>query len=120
MVGKMKLNRNLRRARSEYVVIIPTDRELQIDLDGPEALRRYGWQFEMFKRNGLADGWKEKVLPSKTPGHVHVIITMPQPMKLKNRIAVQTILGDDIKRAAFNWIRACKRSRVPIALFRKK
>ena len=117
----MKLNRNLTRERADGTrVILATPRTLQLDLDSPAAVRRYGWQWQLLKRAEMARGWREKILPSKTRGHVHIIITLPQPLPLGTRIALQALLGSDIKREMFNWIRGSKRSKFPVVLFERR
>lgn len=117
----MKLNANLRRARAAGLVVVPAkSNTLQLDLDGARAVRRYGWQYQLLARERLTRGWREKILPSKTAGHCHIIITLPRPLPLGTRIALQVLLGSDIKREMFNWIRGTKRSKFPVVLFERK
>lgn len=117
----MKLNGNLRKARAKGFVVIEADsRTLQIDLDGAKAVRRYGWQFWQLEQAGVTKGWREKIGPSKSPGHVHVYIRLPKPKPIMERLALQSILGDDHKRAGFNYIRVKNGSRSPIVFFEKK
>ena len=116
-----KLNSNLKKMRAKGFVVIEADsRTLQIDLDSARALRRYGWQYWQLEQNGITKGWRERLIPSKSRGHVHVYIRTPDAKPIMERIALQTILGADPKREEFNYIRAKKKSRSPIVLFEKK
>lgn len=115
-----RLNANLRKARAKGFVVIEADsRTLQIDLDGARALRRYGWQFWQLEQAGITKGWRERLTESKSRGHVHVTIKLPNPMRIMERIALQSILGSDGKREGFNYVRAKKGSKCPIVFFEK-
>jgi hypothetical protein len=77
-------------------------------------------QYSILRKAGLTVGWKEKLLPSKKAGHAHVVITLPMPIKNLERVALQAILGSDIKREAFNYTRVKNGNKYPIVLFRRK
>lgn len=116
-----KINANLRKARAKGYVVIEADAHtLQIDLDGARALRRYGWQYWQLEQAGITKGWKEKIVASKSRGHVHVYIKTPDAKPIVERIAFQAILGSDTKREGFNLIRAKRRSRSPIVFFERR
>jgi hypothetical protein len=111
----------LKRAlKSGLKVVQPKPNELQIDLDGARALRRYGMQFSILRKAGLARRWKEKIQPSKKPGHVHITITLPVKIDNVQRVALQAVLGSDIRREAFNFCRVVKRNKYPIAFFERE
>jgi hypothetical protein len=115
-----RLNGNLRKARAKGYVVVEADAHtLQLDLDGARAVRRYGWQYWQLEQHGITKGWKEKLVASKSKGHVHVYIRTPDAKPIMERIALQTILGSDTKREGFNYIRAKKRSKAPIVLFER-
>jgi hypothetical protein len=110
----------LTRARKlHWQIIEPKPNELQLDLDGARAMRLYGMQFSILRRAGLTKRWKEKIIPSKKAGHVHVVITMPNSIKNLERVALQAVLGSDIKREAFNYARVKRHNKYPIVLFKK-
>jgi hypothetical protein len=116
----MQLNRNLKRARAKgLTVIVAQPNELQIDIDKSKALELYGWQMYMLREAKLTKGWRVRILPSKSRGHAHILVTMPRKMRLIERILLQTLLGSDIKREMFNYLRAKRGSKLPIVLFRR-
>jgi hypothetical protein len=120
-VTTTKLQWGIQRAKkSGWKIVEPKPNQLQLDLDGARAVRRYGMQFSILKKSGLANGWKELVLSSKKSGHVHVVITLPKAVRNLERVALQAILGSDIKREAFNFCRVKKRNKYPIVLFRRE
>lgn len=111
----------LKRAKSKgWRIVEPKPNELQIDLDGARALRQYGMQFSIIRKAGLAKGWMEYIRSSKKSGHVHVIIRLPKKIDNRERVLLQAILGSDIKREAFNYVRVVKRNKYPIVLFERK
>jgi hypothetical protein len=116
-----ELQWGISRARSRgWRIVEPKPNELQIDLDGARALRQYGMQFSILRRAGLAKGWMEHIKESKKRGHVHVIIRMPKRINNRERVLLQAVLGSDIKREAFNYVRVVKRNKYPIVLFEKE
>jgi hypothetical protein len=135
-VKRDDMNPNLLRARRRgQVAVEPKPNELQIDIDNPRALRRYGIIYAILYRHGIAKGWRERILPSRTRGHVHIIITMPDRRfcgkacrkhgkghkiyyPLLERIGLQAILCSDPSREAFNYCRAKLHHKYPVVLFR--
>lgn len=109
-----------RARRSGWKIVEPAPNQLQLDLDGARAIRKYGMQWSILYRAGLTKGWKEKLQPSKKNGHVHVVITMPKAVDNLERVALQAVLGSDVKREAFNYCRVKKHNKYPIVLFRKE
>ena len=111
----------LTRARKDGLVIIePKANQLQLDLDGARSLRRYGMQYSILRRAGLTRGWREKIVPSKRSNHVHITITMPQSIGDMERVALQSILGSDLKREAFDYTRVKKGNKYPIVFFERE
>jgi hypothetical protein len=106
--------------RLGWKVIEPKANELQLDLDGALAVRKYGAQYAILRKAGLTRKWKEKILPSKRKNHVHVVISLPAKIKNIERVALQAVLGSDIKREAFNFTRVKKRNKYPIVLFKRE
>ena len=116
-----KLQWGLTRARKHgWRIVEPKANQLQLDLDGARALRKYGMQFSILRKSGLTAGWKELIKGSKKRSHVHIVITMPKKIKNLERVALQAILGSDIKREAFNYTRVKKRNKYPIVLFERE
>ena len=122
MPKRANLNWNVKRAKKRGMrVVVPSARQLQIDLDSHEALITYAGQINLLRRRSdITKGWRKTIRPSETRGHFHITITMPKPLSVKHRIALQALLGSDLKREAMNWIRAYKRQRLPILLFTKE
>lgn len=117
----MNLQKNLRRARLRGLVVVrPKENELQVDIDSHTSLRHYGWHYRMLMEAGLTRGWRPRIVTSKTKGHAHITIRLPRPMPLLERILLQSILRSDPHRETFNYIRAKKGSRTPIAFFEKE
>lgn len=110
----------VRAKKSGWKIVQPQANELQLDLDGARALRRYGMQFSILRKAGLTKGWREKIKPSKKAQHVHVVITLPREIGNLERVALQAVLGSDIKREAFNYVRVTKRNKYPIVLFERE
>lgn len=121
-LGRLNSNieKTLEAKRSNLRIIEPGPREIQIDLDGIRRMRHYADMFGIFKREGLARGWKERVIPSRARNHFHVIITLPRPLPLAERVGLAAILGDDPARAAFNYCRVKTKSKYPVVLFQPK
>ena len=100
-------------------IVIPTSRQLQIDCDGLRAFQKFAELYRMLRENGHAKGWIAKWKNSTSRGHAHITITMPRKKSLAHRIALQALLGSDLKRELFNWMRAERGSRLPVLFFEK-
>lgn len=117
----MRAQLNLRNAKRDGMLIIqPKRNQLQIDIDSARDMHNYCRQYMLLSREGLTVGWKERMTVSKGGGnHFHITITMPHRIDDLKRVAYQTVLGDDLKRAAFNLCRVIKRNKYPIVFFEK-
>lgn len=109
----------VRAKRLHWKIVEPKPNQLQLDLDGARAVRRYGMLYGILRKQGLAKRWQEKIIPSKRVNHVHVIVTLPRRINNLERVALQAILGSDITREAFNYCRVKKRNKYPIVLFER-
>lgn len=99
-------------------VIQPTPRQIQLDIDGHRALAVHTRQWHLLRAfHAPARRWKARITPSSTRGHVHVTVTLPRARPLTERILLAVLLGDDLKRGLFNYARALRRSKVPVAFF---
>jgi hypothetical protein len=114
---QLMLNRALRKGKQ---IIEPKPNELQIDIDGLRAMHRHTTLWHILKDCGLTKGWTSHILPSSQKDHFHIIITMPKNYSIVHRIAMQAILGSDIKREARNFCRAMRGNKYPIVLFKKE
>jgi hypothetical protein len=115
------LQRGIARARAANEKIVePGPRQLQIDLDGLGAVRVFCRQLAMLDGERLTRGWRYRIAPSFTRGHLHVTITLPRPAPLRDRVLLAALLGSDLKREAFNYIRGELGRRVPVAFFESR
>lgn len=121
MAKRSNLNWNVRRAKRRGVrIVVPTARQLQIDLDSYEAVLVHAGQMSLLRRRStLTKGWRKTIHRSESRGHFHITITMPKPLNVFKRIALQALLGSDMKREMMNWMRAERRQRLPILLFER-
>jgi hypothetical protein len=118
-----------RAAKKNLIAVEPAPNELQIDLDGVEAIRRFGKQYHILERAGLTKGWRKRVTNSGTKGHVHVTITASKGLSSQHctnadnldnrilRVCLQAVLGSDIQREAFNLSRVLNGQKYPIVFF---
>jgi len=118
-------------AEKNLIAVEPGPNDLQIDLDGVDAIRRFGKQYHILERAGLTKGWRKRITPSGTKGHVHITIKMPKNILRPNmkewkkiegviRVCLQAVLGSDIQREAFNLSRILNGQKYPIVFFEKK
>ena len=98
----------------------PSPKEIQIDLDGLKAIDAFSRQWWMLRCHGIVKGWTAKVTPSFTVNHIHVTIRLPHARPLRERVLLAALLGSDLKREGFNYIRVVTRRRVPVAFFEKR
>jgi hypothetical protein len=111
---------------SDRVYVVPTDRELQIDLDSKRDVKKFRKRLSFFKSqiwayDSLKD-WKLKIKTSRSisgKGY-HVKITVSQRMTICERICAQVLLGDDPNRGMYNFFRYLNGSRFPVLFFERK
>ena len=120
-------------------VIEPEPNEVQIDIDSPIQYAFYRKQRSILDKAGVTKGWRTRVSKSKTSGHMHITISLPDPTHVDIfasvcartlvsdtqtgralRVGLAAILCDDPHRAAFNWCRVVKGNKYPIAFFEKE
>ena len=115
------LQAGLARARQATLIVHePTAREIQIDLDSVRALHTFSRQWRMLDARDVLRGWRAKFSPSFSKGHLHVTITLPRARPLRERVLLAALLGSDLKREGFNYIRVVTRRSVPVAFFEKR
>jgi hypothetical protein len=111
--------------KDRFVAVIPTDRELQVDLDSPRALELFKRRIRFFRHQvrtypHLKD-WKFSVYYTRSrSGNRHATIKLSQRMTVCERITAQILLGDDAKRGVYNFFRYLNGSRWPILLYEKR
>lgn len=80
---------------SDCDVIVAADNELQFDLDNEDAFTRF-WRFY---GNKLYNRYGRTYLPKKSwaskGGNTHIVVTLPGPLPIPERIALQTQGGSD-------------------------
>jgi hypothetical protein len=90
-------------------VMLPSDSELFIDIDCEEDLVHYRAMLEVLKPLAFTDGRAlvvmDRVIPSKTLGHFHVVVTLDERVTPMERIAFQAALGSDRKRELLSLLR---------------
>jgi hypothetical protein len=77
----------------------------------------------ILRRNGLAHGWTWLATGSKTPGHFHVTVFLPQDFKrveLLTRVLLAALLGSDGVRETLNYCRVATGRRIPVAFFEER
>lgn len=116
-----KRERYVERMTNEgYSMYTPNENELCIDIDDKESLKR----FHNFRQK-MEDEFKTeldyKKIESTTPGHFHIILTMPFPIEShQERIALQLLLGSDPVRELLSLFRAYNGDPFPTLLAMKE
>lgn len=109
--------------KPELVAVIPTDRELQIDLDSRAAVKTFRRRLNFIRARNRAYKklrWhlRSRITRSKSKKW-HATVTSSQRMTLLERLCLQTLLGDDPQRAIYNFYRYLNESRFPILFYEK-
>lgn len=94
----------------------PAVNELQLDLDGEEAIQEYEKRRHLFGK--VMGVFAELKTPSKS-GNVHVRLFTQYRLSTAERIAYQAILGSDWKRELFSMRRYVDKDEHPTLLFEK-
>ena len=104
---------------SGFIVVLPDDHTLQLDIDSAEDLEAFQDNFELFDK--FIGVHSVMTVPSKSgdPDHHHVTIKLTRKWGLNRRIAFQAILGSHRKRELLNILRAINHVEDPIAFFEK-
>lgn len=99
------------------IVIFGTPTTLILDLDTPEMIDLYRKNIALLRSAALVESTEE--LPSKTVGHLHVIVSLTNPLDILTRIALQMGLGSDQTRGLFETLHV-HNGLQPTVLFRPK
>lgn len=106
-------------------VYVPADEfTLQLDIDSLESLHNHRKNLDVLD-DFLPKGWREPIkdgIPSRSGGayNMHITIKLTEPMSSWKRIALQAILGSDLTREAFNFLRVDAEIEEPIGFFEPK
>lgn len=95
-------------------VMVADELTLQLDLDTPEACNQFGAYRGRLKAHFGAVDIRETVSRN---GHCHAYVTLPQPMSIPERIALQACLGSDPTREFLSLKRWLDKDENPILLF---
>jgi hypothetical protein len=107
--------------RTNNRIVVPAkSNQLQIDLDGWQALTRHTHSYFLLEREGLTEGWQPDLQKSETNGHYHLTVTLPKPLPVERRILLQALLGSDLSREVYNFIRSTRNAPMPVVFFEKK
>lgn len=99
------------------VVVYPADNEIQLDIDSEEQYKKF--LLTLCKLEKYIDFPAFTVVPSSTPGHCHVTLSMGTPISMWQRLALQSVLCSDPDRELFNCARALTGDERPTLLFAK-
>lgn len=102
-------------------VVFADDRTLQLDLDTKDAYYLFRNQQDILGEERLGTEGDFIIEPSKSglPKR-HVTIKLKEPADIWKRIALQCLLGSDLKREALNAARVLEGVPDPICFFEKK
>lgn len=97
-------------------LVTPLLNEIFIDIDTPDGLSYYRMALDTLQLNDV--GLQEvRCTPSKTPGHFHVVVAADCILEPLERMLLQAILGSDIKRELWSYLRLKQGYPTPTALF---
>lgn len=100
--------------RSCTEVILPKLNEVFIDWDSRAAMNFGREQLLRIQQCGHGDEWILQAYRSRTPGHFHGVLTLPQPILRVEAIALSAILGGDLHRERLNYCRVLSGAPWPI------
>jgi len=112
----------VREGTPDLEIITPEQDEVQVDLDGPQAVKNFNRRLACLRRWARLDGWLMCVRPSRSGerGHYHVTIKLPVEVVTKESILIASLLGSDPIREIINYVRVNQDRPYPICFFRTK
>lgn len=118
------MSQNVKKGIPKKVAVVPSDRELQIDLDTDRAFSNFKRNLAFFRSQARAysafSDWSIRVRITRSPGgNRHATVALSQRMTLLERLCAQMLLGDDPNRAMYNFFRYLNGSRFPILFYEK-
>lgn len=100
------------------VVEFADDHTLQIDIDSDERYDMFWSQLDLLDSLNLFIHDEPIVRKSKTRGHTHITIRMYEPLPIRVRLLLQSVLGSDLKRELLSYAGVLKGQLHPVLLFR--
>lgn len=99
------------------VVVYPADDELQLDLDGEDAVCFFREQMVRFNKE-VVRVVKHTITPSTRPGHWHATLKLERSVYDEvERVLFQALLGSDRVRELLTLVRARRGDKRPSRLF---
>lgn len=103
------------------VVVLPSDKELFLDIDSGDALATFHAQLELLKGAipiGV-EGWEITPSQSRRPGHVHITVRLRRAVTRLEALLLQAVLGSDLKRELLGFGRYLGEAEVVTAFFER-
>jgi hypothetical protein len=105
------------------VVVVPTNRQLFIDIDSKAALNDFWRCWSVFREQEQLHN--EDMVRSDSPSgekhHEHIVITLKRDLESdEERIMLQALLGSDPMREMLSWKRVKLGDKTPTLFFEKK
>lgn len=85
-------------AKKGCTIRVAKPTELFLDLDSVEAKRRAEELVDLAVEKSLIPFESVEWLRSSTEGHFHAVVTLKEPMPIRERVLWQALLGSDQKR----------------------
>jgi hypothetical protein len=102
-----------------FVIVIPKDNELQIDIDTDEQFQLFLGQIECFIKT-INDDIDFQVSPSRNGGAGrHITVELPFTVSTIERIALQAALGSDPRRELLSIDRYIRKDEYPTLFVEK-
>lgn len=105
---------------TDWTVVTASDDVLQIDYDRAELPEDFLKTMNILQQRYPYGYLRYSAQPSKSGEHLHVIIHLPEPMNVMERVAWQAAFGSDGKREALNLLNISKNVTNPVLLFMHK
>lgn len=102
------------------VVVLPTEKELFLDIDSDEALATFHAQVDLLQHVfPYVEGWDIAPSQSRRPGHAHITVRLGCTVNQVERLLLQAVLGSDLKRELLGYGRHIRNSEVVTAFFER-
>jgi hypothetical protein len=100
-------------------VVLPSENELFVDLDGEEAVNKFNQQLPRISKY-LDITYELRPSPSGEQHRYHVYCKLPRAVSPMERILLQLLLGSDPIREFLSWALVTKGDPNPTLFFEKK
>ena len=102
-----------------FVAVRPGLNQLQLDIDDDAAYQTYVRNSGILRKYWLVKDVQERPSKSGQSGHRHITITLGRNVSDVERIALQAVLGSDLKREQFSLVRILEKDPLPTLFFEK-